>query len=76
MQQELNRDLDHDDPVVCIDHVEHGGLHVTVDTEGLIKVWSEKRDLLSEIKFNEPVNSVCFMNANYDLLVAHGGKLS
>lgn len=49
---------------------------MTVDTEGLIKVWSEKRDLLSEIKFNEPVNSVCFMNANYDLLVAHGGKLS
>lgn len=71
-----NRDCEHDDPVVSVDVTEHLCLQVTVDREGLIKVWNEMRDLIREIKFNDEVSSVAFMSSSSDLLVGHGGKLS
>lgn len=50
---------------------------MTVDTEGLIKVWNEMRELIREIKFNDVVSSVAFVGSKpQDLLVGHGGKLS
>lgn len=51
-------------------------LIVTGDIEGLIKIWNGKKELMREIKFNEPISAVCFMNAEGDILVGHGGQLS
>lgn len=56
--------------------MEYLGLQVTVDKEGLIKVWNEMRELVREIKFYDIVSSVAFMSNSLDLLVGHGGKLS
>ena len=47
-----NKVLEHDDPIVAVDFCEQTNLQVTVDTEGLIKVWNEYRELIREIKFN------------------------
>lgn len=49
---------------------------VSGDSEGLIKIWNHKKDLIREIKFTEPVTAVCFLNEQADILVGHYGKLS
>jgi hypothetical protein len=36
-------------------------------------VWNEKKDLIREIKFNEPVVSARFINDDGDILVGHAG---
>lgn len=46
-----NKDYEHDDPVTSVDVIEYLGLQVTVDKEGLIKIWNEMRELVREIKF-------------------------
>ena len=46
------------------------------DAQGLIKIWNYRRSLIREIKFTEPITSVCFLNAQADLVVGHKGKLS
>ena len=51
-------------------------LLVTSDEDGLIKIWDFDKKLIREIKFTEPVNVICFMNAEADLMAGHGGKLS
>lgn len=71
-----DRENDHDDPVVCVDVSEHLGMQVTVDETGLIKVWNQMRMLVREIKFQEEVSSIAFINNHPDLVVGHGGKLS
>lgn len=52
------------------------GLFVTGAKDGLVKVWNIKKELIREIKFPEPITSVCFLNHNADLLVGHVGKVS
>jgi len=42
----------------------------------LVKVWNIKKELIREIKFPEPITSVCFLNSNADLLVGHVSKVS
>ena len=44
--------------------------------DGLVKVWNIKKELLREIKFPEPITSVCFLNSKADILVGHVGKVS
>ena len=51
-------------------------LIVTGDSDGLIKLWNYKKQLIREVKFTEPVSAVCFQNEQGDLLVGHEGKLS
>lgn len=53
-----------------------GGLFVTGAKDGLVKVWNMKKELIREIKFPEPITSVCFLNPAADLLVGHVGKVS
>ena len=52
------------------------GLFVTGGKDGCVKVWNIKKELVREIKFPEPITSVCFLNANVDILVGHVGKVS
>lgn len=52
------------------------GLFVTGGKDGLVKVWNIKKELIREIKFPEPITSVCFLNKQADLLIGHVGKVS
>ncbi|CDW78455.1 wd repeat-containing protein 87 [Stylonychia lemnae] len=52
------------------------GLFVTGAKDGLVKVWNVKKELIREIKFPEPITSVCFLNSSADLLVGHVSKVS
>lgn len=52
------------------------GLFVTGAKDGLVKVWNIKKELIREIKFPEPITSVCFLNSKADILVGHVGKVS
>lgn len=49
------------------------GLFVTSSRDGLVKIWNIKKDLLREIKFNEPIYSASFLNSDADLAVGHSG---
>jgi hypothetical protein len=49
---------------------------LTGGKDGIVKVWNKMKELLREIKFPEPITSVAFMNANADILIGHGGKVS
>jgi hypothetical protein len=46
---------------------------VTSDHSGIIRIWSAKKKFLREIKFppEHQIDSVCFVNAEGDLLVSH-----
>lgn len=52
------------------------GIFASGAKDGLVKVWNIKKELLREIKFPEPITSVCFLNSDGDLLVGHVGKVS
>lgn len=49
---------------------------MTGDESGLVKIWNCKKQLVREIKFVEPINSVCFLGGERDLIVGHSGNLS
>jgi WD40 repeat protein len=70
---DYDRSNEHEDSVVSIDVHHEKGLIVTADSDGLIKVWNSNKELQREIKFNEDIASVCFMNNAADLLIGHGG---
>lgn len=74
----LNSDKidEHEDELMSIDMLESKGLFVTGGRDGLVKVWNIKKQLIREIKFPEPITSVCFFNAQGDILVGHIGKVS
>jgi WD40 repeat protein len=67
---------EHEDELESIDFLYEKGLFVTGGKDGSVKVWNIKKDLIREIKFPEPITSVCFLNANADILVGHVGKVS
>jgi WD40 repeat protein len=67
---------EHEDELQSIDMLQSRRLFVTGARDGLIKVWNIKKELVREIKFPEPITSVCFLNPNADILVGHVGKVS
>ena len=71
----LNYDIsmEHDEKVEVIDFLPSKGLMATADADGLIKIWNAKKELIREVKFNEEISSVSFMNVKGDLLVGHQG---
>ena len=55
-----DRSQEHEDKVTTID-VHYGKkLIATGDSEGLIKLWNYKKELIREVKFTEPISAVCF----------------
>jgi len=71
----LNYDvsMEHDEKVEVIDFLPSKGLMATGDADGLIKIWNSKKELIREVKFNEEISSVTFINVKGDLLVGHHG---
>ena len=67
---------EHEDELQTIDMLKSRNLFVTGGKDGIIKVWNMRKQLIREIKFPEPITSVCFLNAKGDILVGHVGKVS
>ena len=74
----LNSDKidEHEDELNSIDLLLGRNLVVTGAKDGLVKVWNIKKELVREIKFPEPISSVCFLNSEADILIGHVGKVS
>ena len=51
-------------------------LIVTSDESGIIRLWNLDKKFMREIQFPTPIDSVCFMNANGDILVSHVERIS
>lgn len=47
-------------------------MFITGGEDGFVKIWSEDKELIREIKFPETILSVCFLNSKCDALVGHG----
>lgn len=57
-----DRSSEHEEHVTSMDIHYGKRLIVTGDTDGLIKIWNYKKELVREVKFTEPVSAVCFQN--------------
>ena len=73
---ETDKSDEHEDAMTCCDTLPQQGLYVSGDHDGLVKVWNSKKQLIREVKFVEPVNSVSFLNQKGDIIVGHQGNLS
>lgn len=67
---------EHEDYLEGVDFLYGHGLFVTGGKDGCVKVWNTKKELVREIKFPEPITSVCFLNSEGDILAGHIGKVS
>jgi hypothetical protein len=69
---------EHEFALTGIDYLRKMKLLVTADRSGCIRLWTDTRKFLREIVFppDHPINSVCFYNAEGDLLVSHKSSLS
>ena len=52
------------------------GLYATGGVDGYVKVWNDNKELIREICFPEEINTVSFLNTDWDILIGHGPKLS
>ena len=59
-----------------IDSSPHMRLAVTSDIQGNLKIWSLEKRFLREIHFPKAIDSVCFLNKDGDILVAHDQRIS
>lgn len=67
---------EHDDELEYIDVLYDQGIFMTSSRDGLVKIWNLKKELLREIKFNEPIFAACFLNSNADIAIGHSGQIS
>jgi WD40 repeat protein len=67
---------EHDESLTCCDTLISKGILITGDKVGNVKIWNSMKQLIREIKFVEPINSVCFLNTAADIIVGHSGNLS
>lgn len=56
---------EHDESLTGFDWLKSLKLIVTSDKTGCIRIWSDQKKFIREIKFpaNHPIDSVCFLNA-------------
>lgn len=59
---ESEKTREHDSKLTGYDHNPTLKLLVTSDNTGIIRIWTEQKKFLREIKFPTPVDSVCFLN--------------
>ncbi len=57
-----NKSDEHDEKITCYDCLLKLGLIVTGDSEGLVKIWNAKKQLIRQIRFVDPINSLSFLN--------------
>ncbi|KAJ3035181.1 hypothetical protein HK097_004267, partial [Rhizophlyctis rosea] len=64
-----NRTDDHTDTVTAICSLKKLGMFVTISKDGAMKVWDCHNNLIREILFQEPLESICPANPQGDLLI-------
>jgi len=76
MKMKMDKSDEHENEITCFDVLTKKGLYVTGDSEGIIKIWNCQKQLVRDIRFVDPINSVCFLNEDADILIGHSGNLS
>ena len=72
----FSRANDHNEPLTAATISFSNNIIVTADDSGLIKIWTENKQLIREILFPEPPNSLCFIDSRGDLMIGHGNNIS
>jgi len=73
---ENEKQKEHDSTVTGVDSSKYVRLIVTSDSGGSIKLWSLEKRFMREIVFPHPIDSVCFLNQQGDILVSHVQRIS
>lgn len=73
---ESEKAREHDCELTGCDYNPRLGLIVTSDKNGVIRIWNKDKKFLREIHFPNPVDSVCFLNIEGDILVSHSKRIS
>ena len=61
MKMKMDKSDEHENEITCFDVLTKKGLYVTGDSEGIIKIWNCQKQLVRDIRFVDPINSVCFL---------------
>ena len=67
---------EHEAPLTALDYNKKLGLTITSDESGVVRIWDQDKKFLREISFPHKVDSVCFYNAEGDILVSHEKRVS
>lgn len=73
---ESEKTKEHECQLSGFDYAPKLQLIVTSDGQGNVRVWDRNKKFLREITFPTPVDSVAFLNAQGDILVAHEQRVS
>ena len=73
---DLSKEQDHEDPLTSVFVDPNSGKFITADSDGLVKIWTNDKQIIREVTFPEPIKSVMFINANCDVLIGHGKFVS
>ncbi len=67
---------EHDDSLLSLDMLPEKGLILSACGDGFVKVWNQKKEMIREIQFNQPIVSAVFLNSDADIIVGHSGQIS
>lgn len=73
---ESEKQKEHEAPLTGLDYNRELGLMISSDNDGSIRIWSKDKKFMREITFPHKVDSVCFYNAQGDILVSHEQRVS
>ena len=73
---ESEKQKEHEAPLTGLDYNRKLGLMVSSCAHGSIRIWSRDKKFMREISFPHKVDSVCFYNAQGDILVSHEQRVS
>ena len=73
---ESEKSKEHEVPMTGFDYNSKLGLVASCDQIGTVRVWTDDKKFLRDIEFPHPVDSVCFYNAEGDILVSHEQRVS
>lgn len=73
---EAEKQKEHESPLTALDYNKALGLTITSDVSGIIRIWDQDKKFLREISYPHKIDSVCFFNAEGDILVSHEKRVS
>ena len=73
---ETERSREHDCPLSGADYNAKLQLLVTADINGTVRIWTKEKKFLREIQLPNPIQSVCFLNNEGDILISHASRIS
>ena len=73
---ESEKSKEHEAPLTGLDYNRRSGLMVSSCEDGNIRIWTLNKKFMREIMFPHKIDSVCFYNAEGDILVSHEKRIS